>query len=84
VLTSWAAVGPQITAIATHRHAFHIARGPRRPIPQGDYLDHLDTQPNSAVQAACESAPIDVPATGHSWREIADSRGRTTLGIKTR
>lgn len=35
VLTSWAAVGPLITVIATHHHAFHIARGPRRPIPLG-------------------------------------------------
>src|SRR4051794_21178151 len=47
VLTSWEAVGPLITVIATHHHASHIARGPRTPIPQGDYPDHLDTQPNS-------------------------------------
>ena len=56
VLTSWATVGPLITVIATHRHASHIARGPRRPIPQGDYLDHLDTQPNSLRAARpCKS-----------------------------
>jgi hypothetical protein len=47
VLTSWAAVGSLITVIAMHRRAFHIARGPWRSIPQGDYLDRLDTQPNS-------------------------------------
>jgi hypothetical protein len=29
-------------------------------------------------------APIDVPSTGHSWREIAESRGRTHRDIKTR
>jgi hypothetical protein len=28
-------------------------------------------------------APIDVPSTGHSWREIAESRGRTNLDTKT-
>ena len=89
VLTSSAAVGPLITVIATHRHAFHIARGPRRPIPQGR-LPRPPRHPaqfssrRAAVQAACEPAPIDVPATGHSWREIADRRGRTTLDIKTR
>ena len=72
-----------------HRHASsrlpHRAR-PAKAYPPGD-LDHLDTQPNSlraAVQAACEPAPIGVPAIGRPWREIADSRGRTTLDIKTR
>jgi hypothetical protein len=76
---------------ADHRHRHASSRVPHRARPAKAYppgrLDHLDTQPNSlraAVQAACEPAPIDVPATGHSWREIAESRGRTTLDIKTR
>ena len=77
---------------ADHRHRLASPRVPHRArpakaYPPGGLPRHLDTQPNSlraAVQVACEPAPIDVPATGHSWREIADSRGRTTLDIKTR
>jgi hypothetical protein len=57
-LTSWAAVGPLITVIAMHHHAFHIARGPRRPIPKGD-LDHLDTQPNSLRAAQPCKPPVN-------------------------
>jgi hypothetical protein len=38
----------------------------------------------AAVQAACEPAPIGVPVTGHPVRDLDESRGRTTLDIKTR
>jgi hypothetical protein len=87
VLTCWAMVGSLIIVIATHRRSFQIARGPGGSIPQGHYLDRLNTQRNlfasRAVHAACEPAPIDVPATGHWWRDIAESRGRMNRDVKT-
>ena len=79
---------------ADHRHRHASSRVPHRARPAKAYPPGRLPRPprhpaqfssrRAAVQVACEPAPIDVPATGHSWREIADLRGRTTLDIKTR
>jgi hypothetical protein len=79
---------------ADHRHRNASSRVPHRARPAKAYPPGGLPRPRrhpaqfssrrAAVQAAREPAPIDVSATGHSWREIADSRGRMTLDIKTR
>jgi hypothetical protein len=79
---------------ADHRHRHASSRVPHRARPAKAYPPGGLPRPRrhpaqfssrrAAVQAACEPAPIGVPVTGHPWRDLAESRGRTTLDIKTR
>jgi hypothetical protein len=74
VLTCWAMVGSLIIAIAMHRRSFPNRARPGGSIPQGNYLDRLDTQPNLFAPRSATGLRTDADRCSRDWALVARNR----------